>query len=80
MIRGGNGAGACDPSPGRADVELRHHPLSPFAVDGHPAMVVRRLLTMHDLNLLFEGLVFGGLLPLALDVLTTDAQRCGTPT
>ena len=73
----GNGAIPFDPSPRRAAIELRHHPLSPFVVDAqvdrHTAMAVRRRLTMHRLNLRLECLFFDWLLPLAIDVLTTDA-------
>ena len=72
----GNGAVSFDSSSRWAEVELRHHPLGPFVIDAqvdcNAAMAVSRMLTMHRFNLLFECVVFGWLLQLAVDILATD--------
>ena len=62
-----------DGSPGWAQLEQCHDPLSAFVVDpqmqGYPSMPIGRMISMKRFDLLLECLVFGRLPPLAIDVL-----------
>ncbi|MDA1330291.1 MAG: hypothetical protein O3B43_04395 [Chloroflexi bacterium] len=76
-----DGAVVADPATGRSQAKLGHHPLSAFAIDaqvqGDPPMSVSGMLPMQRFDLLLKGLIFGGLLPGAVDVLAVDAQGLG---
>jgi hypothetical protein len=78
----GDGAVAFDVSPGRTQIEFRHHPLSTFVIDPqmdrNPTMTVRWMRSMDRLNLPLECPVFEGLLSLAIDVLAVNSQRLST--